>query len=82
MITYTTGEDVKKAVFAILKKEGTTLLALAPKIGTYQAGLSRTLNSQNPSFGAIRDIAAGLGYKLVFDIIPDDDKEKKDDKEQ
>lgn len=82
MITYTTGEDVKKAVFAILKKEGTTLLALAPKIGTYQAGLSRTLNGQNPSFGAIRDIAAGLGYKLVFDIIPDDDKGKKDDKEQ
>ncbi len=73
MTTYNTGEDIKKAVWSILKKEGITLVALAPTMGTSQGNLSRTLNGQNPSFNAIRDIAAALGYKLVFDLVPIDD---------
>ena len=76
MTTYNTGEDVKKVVWSVLRKEGVTLLALAPKMGTYQGHLSRTLNGQNPSFGAIRDIASALGYKLVFDLVPIDECEQ------
>ena len=69
-MTYKSGEDVRTAVWRVMRQEDFTLVKLAEKMGTVHSNLSRSLNRLNPSFNAIRDIADAMGYKLVFDIVP------------
>lgn len=80
MIVYNSAEDVKKAVKAALKAEGLTVAALGERLGLPQGNTSRLINRLNPSFNAIRDLAATIGYKLVFDIVPEREEGEDDGK--
>lgn len=75
MTEYRSGEDIKKAIRAIMKADGYTTITLGEAIGMPNGNVSRTLNKLNPTFGQVRDMAAAMGYKLVFDIVKADSEE-------
>ncbi|MBR6530153.1 MAG: hypothetical protein IKT43_01915 [Clostridia bacterium] len=78
MIDYRSAEDVKKAVRSALKNEGLTVAALGERLGLTQGNTSRLINRINPSFNAMRDLSAAIGYKLVFDIVPEEKEGEED----
>lgn len=75
MITYSTGEDVYKAIRSAISQQGTTVSKVAETLGVSQPVLSRTINSLNPKFSTVRDIAEAIGCRLVFQIVPSEKQE-------
>lgn len=67
---YENNDQIIREIKAAAAREGTTLTAIAEKLGMLQATLSGVLHKKQLSFADVSRIAGAIGYQLEFQLIP------------